>query len=593
MGISDFSVDGRSFASRRAYSVRKALTAVGCALGVVLAAPAFAQMETRPPIDWTKIDSYNTPPANLPSMQVPTNALKNAPSQAVEQNLLRRGFTPAQSASTALSIGGLGLTLAMQNSSNSLAASLTGAGLGGLVACGIGAVVGGGWNFGAGAVPGCAAGVLAGVQLGAIAGGVTYNLTADGSVKVDANGNLTGSSVRQSNQSLTSAKVSHIGFVSNAGPGASLVQDTGMTQAQFNAALTSVPINSSFVVRSGVDYYPALRLSMVYDTDGRWRIMGGSNITQCPADFGFYPTDFNASSYAAVCQTVSAGLPAGWAATSRYVQVRVNGTNPGCATGDVCTRQYQPNTVQTYYYVNFSQGYTSAASVPQIQYQPIVAVPLYQLGFGTSLDPNALQQPLDPAVAAKLYNYIWQQLGNNAPVPYDANNPVTPSDVLAAKTQLTLGDLVRPVANPEAQGGTAANPVSEPVTVANPSTGTGTGSSGSNTGTNANPTITQEKTDQDLDVGLTGILGDVTEPVRAFAAGAFNTFLHPVVNIPGASCPVITIDLPTLLGRSDQSRPADTQFLCDWYDQQRALFIGFLHVVYTIAFGMIVIRRAQ
>ena len=108
--------------------------------------------------------------------------------------------------------------------------------------------------------------------------------------------------------------------------------------------------------------------------------------------------------------------------------------------------------------------------------------------------------------------------------------------------------------------------------------------------------IRDSKNDTDLgdDVGL---LGDPFQPARDFLNTTFQAYLNPSFTLPaGAQCPVVTVDLPKLLGasigRPGASHPVNNEFVCDWLEDQRAMFVVVLHMVWLIGGFVIVMRNS-
>lgn len=238
----------------------------------------------------------------------------------------------------------------------------------------------------------------------------------------------------------------------------------------------------------------------------------------------------------------------------------------------------------------FSSRATDAPSGQIVyDYVPVKQVPFIGLGSGSQLPPQAAAKTISPDFMAQVANGLWQAQGQNAPVPYSDANKVTKADVDAYRQQWperasNLADFAHPISAPgqPPKIGPIDDPVSPPsqVEVTNPAQETGTGGSSKS-----------EEPDTELDDDP-GLLGDVMQPARDFLGGDFSKFMTPGFSLPAASCPVFTIDLPTLLGHQDRSAPQSSAFLCNWFMDVRPLIVGILRMMYVFGALIIVFKRS-
>lgn len=236
-----------------------------------------------------------------------------------------------------------------------------------------------------------------------------------------------------------------------------------------------------------------------------------------------------------------------------------------------------------------TQTFQSANAVVVSNYEPVKQVPFIGLGSGAQLPPQSAAKTVSPDFMAQVANGLWQAQGQNAPVPYSDANKVTKADVDAYREQWpdrasNLADFARPISAPgqPPKIGPIDDPASPPsqVEVTNPAQETGAGGSSKS-----------EEPDTELDDDP-GLLGDVMQPARDFLGGDFAKFMTPGFSLPAASCPVFTIDLPTLLGHQDRSAPQSSAFLCNWFMDVRPLIVGILRMMYVFGALIIVFKRS-
>ncbi len=236
-------------------------------------------------------------------------------------------------------------------------------------------------------------------------------------------------------------------------------------------------------------------------------------------------------------------------------------------------------------------GSPGAAGQVLSQYVPVKEVPFLGLGSGSQLPPQSAAKLTSLDFMSAVANSVWKAQGATAPVPFEDNLKVTQEDVDAFRKAYperasNLGDLARPISAPgqPPKIGPIDAPESPPqqVEVTNPKVDDG-----------STPTNTKEdEPDTELDNDEAGLLGDVMSPARDFLAGPFKKFMTPGIALPATECPVWTIDLPTLLGHSRESKPVSSAFLCDWFTQQRPLIVGILHLIYSLGALIVVFKRS-
>lgn len=198
------------------------------------------------------------------------------------------------------------------------------------------------------------------------------------------------------------------------------------------------------------------------------------------------------------------------------------------------------------------------------------------------LPPEVGQLRVSSDALAAYMNGIWQNAaarGVPGIPPFTDANKITIADVNAAKQELPsaaprIADLVAPYATvgktPEGSSTNDQQKAAQDVNIVN------TGEIGA-TGTSTTTKEADPETALDNDQGL---LGDVMKPAKDFLTGTLAPWMTPDVQLPPAQCPVVSIDLPTLLGRQDISNPQDSSVMCDWMEEQRPKFLGLLHVMF-------------
>lgn len=493
------------------------------------------------------VDNYN--PRQLPVVQSPTNKVKNIFGRAVDTACLRNGRAKVACGAAGAAAGGVGVARLFDASWSDIATvagdTAVSAGVTAIASCAAGAAYTY-WAGGAGLIAGCVGGLIQGAIVGGLFGAADSitSLTKDGSVQV-VNGaanasSLTGDGVRKTSGSSAAARGS-IGTYS-----ASSNNLNYGTIAVDPVVLSGIPINSTFVVSQGSNYYRALRVSahVLNSNSTTFRIMNSNVIGQggsgSPQGAKYNPGQSTAY------DRYTPGGP--------FQQVNVNGPTSSCSApaGDSCPFS---NTVPangaaaTLYFIDKTVAYTTAAAVPMVQYSQIQNVYPWAMGFSNGLDPTQLNKDVSDQVVAALANAAWKAAGTSAGAgAYDQSAGVTAADVAAAvaadpSSQLQLQDLLRPVASVNAAGGTLDNPLPEPapVSVVNPGTGTQTGPQ---TGTTQdNPTYTKEATKNDLEAETAGLLGNPLQPLIDFIAGPFSIYTNPIISGPGSQpCPVWNIE---------------------------------------------------
>lgn len=521
------------------------LVGLSLALAFMLSGQAVAQVAEQPKVDWTKIDSYS--PNQTPIVQTPTNKIKNIIGRSVETACLRNGRAKVACSGAAAAAGGVGVARLMDTSWSDIKTvagdTVVSAGVSALAGCAAGAAIGV-WAAGAGAIPGCLGGALQGAIYGGFFGAVgsATSLTKDGSVQL-VNGaanasSLTGDGVRKTSGSSAAARGS-VGTYStssnNVNYGTIVVDPV---------VLSGIPINSTFVVSQGSNYYRALRVSahVLNSNSTTFRIMNSNVIGQggsgAPQGAKYNPVQSTAY------DRYTAGGP--------FQQVNVNGPTSSCSApaGDLCPMS---NTVPangssaTLYFIDKTVAYTTAAAVPMVQYSQIDSVYPWAMGFSNALHPSQLNQDVSDSAIAALANAALKAAGTSAGGGlYDPSQPVTAADVATVvatdpQSQVQVQDLLRPVADLNSAGGTLDNPLPEPapVRVVNPGTQVG-----SQTGTSQdNPTHTQEAAKNDLEAENAGLLGNPLQPLIDFIAGPFSIYTNPIISGPGSQpCPVWNIE---------------------------------------------------
>ncbi|WP_125445774.1 hypothetical protein [Sphingobium indicum] len=359
-------------------------------------------------------------------------------------------------------------------------------------------------------------------------------------------------------------------------------------------------VNVDYVVTGYEDMfrtYGVLKEFVVKDQQGKYR--RAFIMPYTPAGAGYGPSmhrslagDYVSTAYGANPTPTSSRCES-LALTSSGCSSFFNGV--GSVTDAVCAdgTGYTKCSV----YVSYTT-YTVPGSIALKSYEPVQKINILEIGTGDSLPPDKAGKLLHNAVVAGVANEVWKRQGADAPAPYSEANKITEADVAAYRQQFpdrasTLSDFARPVNAPGQlpRVGTIDSPIAPPqqVEVTNPSTGAGTATNPDGSPSTGSATEPEPGTELDNNDGL---LGDIMLPAREFLAGPFKSYMVPGISLPaGIQCPVITIDVPKLLGYS-MSRPQSSAFLCTWFDEQRPLFLGILHLMYSVGAIVIVFRNS-
>ncbi len=487
---------GRHVDERRSTYPRVALLT---ALAIICAAPAQAETITYDPSIPITADTYN--PRLLPVLQTPTNRVKNIVGRAAEATCLRNGRAAAVCAVAGVAAGGVGLARLTDKSWSQIASEIGGStatsALGNAVAgCAIGGAVGA-WGAGVGFIPGCMIGALDGAIVGGFLGaaGGTFNLLRDGSVTTDSKagmgGDVTGTAKSGPNNNASSGNVSGI-------------NEVYYGDGVYTPQLQTYGIGNEFVCTDSQGaYHVCMLVGVNYTNPTTFKPFNPSTI---PGDKWVGPKGTAAASACAYNQCQM------WMSTQTWPAAQ-------------------------------------AKSIPTTSYQGVTPVRVAAGGFSKDVPVKSLDKQLDPNVVAALVTAALRAAGSNAGAA--ANDTVTAADVDKVAQDdpstppMTLGDLIRPVADLNSGGGTAANPLHEPTQVVNVgNTGAGA-STGTPTGTKTNPTVTEEKADKDLDEEVGGSVGNPIQPVIDFITGPLAPFFSPKFNKVEAACPVFTVDSST------------------------------------------------
>ena len=404
---------------------------------------------------------------------------------------------------------------------------------------------------------GCAFGGPLAVVGGLVAvAGQTICLVQDCTISVRSNGtvddtDIEGDAVRNIKPKVTADP---------GGPYPQLSENGGEeSPTAFKALITKYGFNREFIAQDGQGRYrKAIILGYNKASGYLMRSSFGDYVDTNSSHGPTWPRD---TIPMIPCSFTSA--PGGACSPYRYAAI---GTNTACTPYNSC--------------VLFLNSFAAATSNQNVltEYVPVQKVPFLAVGTGSQLPPEKAAAIVHPSIMANVANAVWKAQGAAAPVPYDASDPITDKDVQDYRNAYpdrasNLADMARPMNAPgqPPKIGPIDEPVNPPaqVEVVNPSANpAATPSETGNTGT--------EKNDEELD-GSDGLLGDIMEPARDFFSGPFKKFMTPGITLPAtaSTCPVFAIDIPTLMGRRDKSAPQSSEFLCDWYNKQRPLFLGF------------------
>jgi hypothetical protein len=413
---------------------------------------------------------------------------------------------------------------------------------------------------------GCAiGGPLIGLGMVAGLGSASICLVADCSINVGGDGQMKGPEVRNVVSSEQPVSQQSYPFVNEAvwGDGA------------YNAHYTQFGVLREFVVK---------------DSQGRYR--RAFLMPYTPAGAG-YPASMLRSAIGDYAYVSSA---AGTPVFNGQRCENLSPVNVGCSTGFRWSAAGTASNCQgasacVLFYSAGSAYWSNPAGVVTKVYTPVQQLGYLDVGTGDALPPDAAAKPVSNQFMAGVANELWKRQASAAPVAWSPEVAITDADVQAYRQAYpervsSLADLARPVNAPGQlpRIGPIDDPLSPPqqVEVTNPSAAP---DGSSNPGQEPDP-----DTELDNDEGL---LGDIMQPARDFLAGPFKTFMTPGISLPaGLQCPVISIDLPELLGRTDMSRPQNSQFVCDWMEQQRPLILGILHLFYALGAVLIVFRNS-
>jgi hypothetical protein len=501
--------------------------------------------------------------ATQPELKQPNFRLQNFMGRLYNYNLVRGGFAGLALTAGSKELSGAATAAYNKAQAISWADRLTNAGkgafVGGLSGCGTGLAVGalpaaitGGVSMAAG----CAMMGISGAIMGALNGGLSMPLDEGGTISVDQNAQLIGDAVAKS---IMEAEQARSDYVVDAGLGfgnaGSIYQysqertDSAFAQMGLfrkfpcgtNSAGVMACMFQPFIWDGG---YGFIRSPFASEDSFRGAVVipsfqvCGSNGKPCPSENAFAP----------VIAPIS-----------------------GCVlqTGRQCITV----TIEQAYYPRPS-------AVPGTKIGPVDGSGGAAVGHWNGQLTEATKNLRVSSDALAAYaNAIWKKASDDKQPgvpPFNPQQPITKSDVDAVKAEAPsaaprVGDLVRPYDTPgqEPEGTSASEQKAPPipVVVTNPSTGTGEGA------------VKEAEPETELD-NDDGLLGDVMKPAKDFLTDTLAPWLSAKVELPAAACPVVSIDLPTLLGRQDISNPQDSTMMCDWMEAQRPKFLAFLHVIF-------------
>ena len=273
------------------------------------------------------------------------------------------------------------------------------------------------------------------------------------------------------------------------------------------------------------------------------------------------------------------------AVTTQYVgfNVGVNGTQ----SSTWCARPDDKDELNRPYRAGY--GYRGTCFIEHPALDEYVEPAEYT--FPNKLPQDWQNSPLNPAELAKLINELWRQAAlvpGYGGMPYSATDPITADDIEAAfgsrpDLRPTIGDLVSPVspgavarANipavslPDNRGLTTTDPRYQP----DPGTQLVT-TPGTTPGTTTTATL-----DLGPDPGVGPPAADTTTPSMIIDPW-FDWF--PTVSWPsGGQCPVASFDA--------LNETFTTQAICDFAEQQRAIFSAAFAVLWVMVAAGVVLR---
>lgn len=552
MGTRDLS-SRRTDAHPRAVHRLRALVAL-IALGA--ATPALAQGTAVVPYKANAL-------ATQPELKQPNYRLQNFLGRLYNYNLVRVGFTGLALTAGSKELSGAATAAYNKAQAISWADRLTNAGKGALASgatgCATGLAVGalpaaisGGLSMAAG----CAMFGVSGAIMGALNGAASMPLDEGGTISVNENAQLIGDAVAKA---ILEAEQTRSDYIIDAGfymgnAGGVVFRSQERTDAafaqmgifrKFPCASTSAGTVACMFQPFSYDNNRGLKSPFAADYVWiRQQIIipnfdiCGENAKACPSSNAFQPT----SIHVAGCQ---------FSADHQCVVL----------------------TIEDSYY-------PQPRDVPNSTIAPVDGSGGAGVGhWNGQLTEAAKNLRVSSDALAAYANAIWKKASDDKQPgvpPFNPQQPITKADVDAVKAEAPsaaprVGDLVRPYDTPgqEPEGTSASEQKAPPtpVIVTNPSTGTGEG-------------VAKEpepETELDNDDGL---LGDVMKPAKDFLTDTLAPWMSAKVELPAAACPVVSIDLPTLLGRQDISNPQDSTMMCDWMERQRPKFLAFLHVIF-------------
>jgi len=562
VGSFRFLARGPSSDTSALYGLR-ALSLTAIASLALASQPAFS--ETTPKTDWLTPGAYSTDAmSQRPEVKEPNMRLQNFLGSTFERRMIRRGAGAAAATAGAVALTAAIPSTSWANTAKRAGAGLAGAAAGFATACAAGAAVGligAAVTGGTSIVAGCTAWGFQGAVIGGWIGATT--VCVDESCKIKAptgdaanSGGLTGDGVKGSSASDAAG-------------------DTGLIATSCTRYSSLVGCNFGGNL---ADVYSRIGMNRTFPCT----IQGsGLQVSECMFAQAVQPTQTDSQGLATF-QFLGGGPPV--ARNSMKVlfpqMIGAYDTDQRCAgqhcwmVGDALpyiSASTFPRSVVVL--IGSVQTFADKASVPQQELKIPPNRAAWADLLSDKLDAQTSQLKVSNELLAAMANQALRDAGDTSV----DSDPVTPAEIQQLKTARpdltpTVGDLVRPYDNVgrDPQGASETKPAIAPTPV----------SIVNNSPTGSTDTVqrTREESDQELD-NDPGLIGDIMAPAKDFLANSLGSWMHPNVSLPPVQCPVISIDLPTLLGRQDLSNPADSSIECDWLEQQRPKFLGFLHVV--------------
>jgi len=348
--------------------------------------------------------------------------------------------------------------------------------------------------------------------------------------------------------------------------------------------VAAVPLNSTFVISRGGNYYKGYKLSASFQEDATntsndyVTVMGSLDVKMyVPSIYGHtYDIDQN-------ILYGSANSPG----KLKSLLFRYDGSYEACAVYDVCTSLSSAEpTPGVLYYGDFTVPYSSAADVPveRVKAAPVTFVPDLPFAGGT-LSPAAMEAEISHELTAQMINQAHQvassRMSSDDPrTAYDPNDAVTAEDVAAVSregTKLRVKDVLGQQIDSNYNPSTGRiEPAVNPLGNTNPN---------ANPGSSPNPA---EALDQDLD-SMAGEYGSITDPItQAMEGTRIAELLDFNISLPPGQCPTFAFDQVVLGNRMQWNSTA----FCEFSESQRsridvlmtalisfALFLGFLRGV--------------